>query len=633
MLTSIKEKATGWIAWAIVILITIPFALWGVNSYFAEGYNVHVAEFDGEQIDYESYQRTLYAERERVRQAYGSSASAELLSGEVLGREVINRLVNDILLSKAASEQGYRITDEQLAEAIRSAPGFQTEQGFSRELYERVLRFSGFSPSEFESVQRNNAATQQLQTGFIESTFRLDSTVEDVLNLLRERRVGEYVIVEPAEFLADVEVTDAEIEAEYEENQHLYVDDEKLRIEYIEFSPDDFATNYVPTEETLRQLYDAQEQQYQEEERRSVRHILLEGGDDNLADAMRLAEDLVARLENGEDFAGLAAEYSADVGSASQGGSLGWINRGVTVPAFESVAFTLEENEISAPVESEFGVHIIRVDEIQAQRIKTFEEVREELAQQATQNQAEAEMFDIAEDLRNVAYEQPDSLDPAADLLGQEVQTSDWFSRIQGTDIAADGRVRQAAFDVTVLEDGFNSDVVALDDGRQILLRKLEYRPAATLSLDLVKAQITERLLTAKGAEQAQAFADSLIEKLNEGAQWDETIARNGLTPMPVDDRTGGEGGRDSAEVSAYVYAWEKPGQSSPIYGGGPISNGRYAIFAITDVVAGDLTSVTDEEKENLQNIMRSRFGVGLFESYLVKLRDGVEVSINAELL
>ncbi len=633
MLTSIRERATGWIAWAIVILITIPFALWGVNSYFTEGVNANVAEFEGEQIDYQSYQRALYSERERVRQAYGGNASAQLLSGQVLGRQVIEQLVNETLLFRAAQDQGFRISDDQLAEAIRNAPGFQSEQGFSRELYERVLRFSGFSPSEFEAIQRNSAATQQLQTGFIESTLRIDAMVEDLLSLLIQRRVGEYVIVEPATFLAEVEVSNAQIEAEYKNNESLYVDDEKLKVEYIEISPADFASNYAPTDETLREIYDAQAQQFFEEEQRSVRHILLEGEAGDNFSALAEAQELVARLRSGEDFSTLATEYSTDIGSAAQGGNLGWINRGATVPAFESVAFTLEENEISDPVESEFGVHIIRVDEIQAERIKLFEDVRDELVEQAMRAQAESEMFETAEELRNIAFEQPDSLLPAADLLGQRVRISDWFSRSEGTGIASSPSVRDAAFETTLLEDGFNSDVITLEDGRQVLLRKYEYRPAETLSLDLVKDEITEKLLVAEGAKLAQEFSESMIEELDSGSDWTETINNNGLAPAPIPSRTGNDGDLDSAQVAAYVYAWDKPGASGVVYGGGPISDGRYAVFRMTEVTDGDGAAASEEERENLQNIMQLRFGSGLFESYLMQLREGVSVSINEELL
>lgn len=633
MLTSIRERATGWIAWAIVILITIPFALWGVNSYFTGGVNVNVAQFEGEEIDYQSYQRALYSERERVRQALGGNASAELLSGDVLGRVVVDRLVTEVLLQRDALKQGYRISDEQLAEAIRSEPSFQSEQGFSREQYERILQFSGYSPTEFESVQRNNAATQQIQTGFIESALRIDSNVEDVLKLLLQRRVGEYVIVEPAGFLSEIEVSDAEIRNEYEENQQLYVQDESVRVEFIELDRSNFATNFAPTDETLRQIYDAEAQQFRQEEQRSVSHILLATEEGNNSAALEQAYELLARIRSGEEFSSLAAEYSDDVGSAAQGGSIGWINRGVTAPAFESVAFSLDEGEISDPVESEFGVHIIRIDQIQAEQIKDFEEVRDELAEQAMRNEAESEMFSVAEELRNVAFEQPDSLEPAKDLLGVQTQFSDWFTQTDGTGIAADINVREVAFSDTVLEDGFNSDVIGLEDGRQVVLRKYDHRPAETLDLEVVKAEITEKLLVAKSAQQALEFGENLIEKLRDGASWTATIDQHGLQSSAIPGRTGDPDNLDSAEVAAYVYAWERPGTGGAVYGGGPISGGRFAMFEISDVVEGDIANASEADRENLGNILRLRFGAGLFEGYLTQLKQGIDVDINEDLL
>lgn len=634
MLTSIRERATGWIAWAIVILITIPFALWGINSYFEGGVNVNVAEFDGGEIDYQTYQRAIYSERDRMRQVYGNNATAELLSGEVLGRQVINRLVNDVLLQRDAHDRGYRISDVQLAEAIRNEPNFQSEQGFSQELYERILQFSGYSPSEFESVQRNNAATQQVQTGFIESVLPINSTVEDLIQLLRQRRTGEYVIVEPSTFLSEIEITDEEIRTDYEENQAIYVDEEKIRIEYIEFAPSDFAVNFTPIEETLREIYDAESQQFREEEQRLVRHILLEGAAGDNAAAIDQANELIYRLNAGEDFAHLASEFSADIGSTSQGGDLGWISRGATVPAFESVAFALSEGEVSEPVESEFGVHVIRVDEIQAEKAKPFEEVRDELAKQAIRNQAEIEMFEIAEEMRNVAFEQPDSLDAASELSGLDIKVSDWFSRTQGTGISSHSNVRDAAFSATVLEDGFNSDLITLDEGRQVLLRKREHHPSETLSFEIVKAEISDKLLFEKSAAKAQEFAENLLTQLTDGgADWNSTIDDHGLETRTISGRTGNEGDQDSAEVASYVYAWEKPGADGVSYGGGPISQGRFAMFRITGVVEGDVGSASVDEQNNLGNIMQLRFGAGLFESYLNQLRDGIDVSINDELL
>ena len=348
---------------------------------------------------------------------------------------------------------------------------------------------------------------------------------------------------------------------------------------------------------------------------------------------MEQAQELKTRLDGGEDFTELAAEYSTDLGSAEQGGSIGWVSRGATVPAFESVAFSLAEGEISEPVVSEFGVHIIQVEEIQSEKIKDFEEVRSELIERAVNAQAENEMFDIAEELRNVAFEQPDSLAPAIELLGLNTQVSDWFSQTDGVGIAVDAKVREAAFSEMVLTDGFNSDVISLDDGRQLILRKKDHRPAQAISLDLVKDDISEKLMLEKSSAKVQEFVSDLIDKLEDDADWTEMVDEQGFEVEAIPSRTGNENDQDSVEVAAYVYAWEKPGADGAVYGSGEISGGRHVLFRITEVTEGDSTLSSEQDIEDMQNVFTRRFGAGLFESHLNQLREGIDVSINDELL
>ena len=483
MLTKIRDRATGWIAWAIVILITIPFALWGVNSYFEGGVNVNVAEFAGEEIDYQTYQRALYSERERVRQNK-PNANADLLSGNVIGRQVVDGLVNEVLLNRTLDERGFRISDEQLVESIRAEPNFSDDNGFSRQRYEQVLRFSGLSVPQFEQLQRVSSAVQQVQTGFIESELGIESSVDSLLDIFLHERVGQYAFVEPSSFVSEIEISDREIRTEYDSNKALYREPEKLKVEYVQVSLSDLAENFEPSEETLKTIYESEIESYREEEQRSVSHILLEIEGDNPTASENLAMDLVDRLRTGEDFASLAGEYSTDVGSSEAGGSIGWINRGVTVPEFDAVAFELEVGEISDPVHSSFGIHVIRVDEIQTEQIKEFETVREQLVERAKNIQAESELFELSEELRNLAYEQPDSLEPISSSLGFQLKQSDWFTRSEGTGIASDASVRESAFSDEVNNQGFNSDLIETSDGGFVILRHYNVRDAQQLSLE-----------------------------------------------------------------------------------------------------------------------------------------------------
>ena len=634
MLTSIRERATGWIAWAIVILITIPFALWGVNSYFSGGTNVNIAEFDGEEIDYQTYQRALYNERDRVRQQYGQNISADFLSGNILGRQVVNRLANEILLYRYANDQGFRISDEQLVEAILSSPGFQTEDGkFSRDQYERVLQFSGYSPSQFEEIQRNSAAVQQIQTGFIESVLPMDDAVDDILKVLKQKRIGEYSVIKPSRFLSESEVSEEEIQASYDQDKDQYKEEGRVKVQYIELQLSDFAKNLTPDEETLRDQYNADTERYLQVEQRSVSHILLKTEGDEDAGANELASQLVERLRAGEDFGALAAEYSADVGSAENEGSIGWIGRGATVPEFEAVAFLLKVGETSEPVRTNFGIHIIQVNKIEAEKVKDFEEVRDELVEQVKRDRAELEMFETSEELRNIAYEQPDSLDPVADALGLKLEVSEWFTRTEGTGIAENPAVRAVAFSDEVLQQEFNSDVIQINDGHLVVLRKNEFQAAKQLDLAEVKAEITEKLLALKSTAKAQGFTEGLIKELKDGGDWNQVLSENGLSVTDIPSSDNESTDPLSFDIAKIVYSAEKPSPEKVVYGGSPVRDGQYLIFRLTDVVSGDTASASEDERQGIENAIRQRFSVGLFETYVTQLRDGIEIDINDELL
>ncbi len=630
MLTSIRERATGWIAWAIVILITIPFALWGVNSYFEGGVNVNVAEVDGTEIDYQTYQRALYSERDRVRRS-NPNASAEHLSGNVIGRAVIDGLVTEILLDQALNQLGFRISDQQLVESIRRQPDFQDDNGFSRQRYEQVLRFSGLSVQQFEELQRTSFAVQQIQTKFIESDFAASHSVDGLLALMLQQRAGEYAIVDPSLLVDDVTVSDAQIKDVYESNKALYREPEKLKIEYVEVALADLAQGFEPSAETLRAIYDAEIESFRDEERRMVSHILIEDEDETAAE--NLANELKSRIAAGEDFAALASEYSSDLGSAASGGSLGWISRGVTVPEFDRIAFELEVSEVSDPVRSAFGFHIIRIDEIQTEQIKEFDAVREELVERAKNAQAESEFIELSEELRNLAYEQPDSLDPIATTLGFELKQSDWFTRFDGTGIARSAAVREAAYSDEVFNQGFNSDLIEIEEGVFVVLRHHDLKEAEQLSLADVESEIREFLILRASADRAQEWGMAIIESLNAGADWNSVVAENELEAAPIisPDQVFD---LEAAALTQLIYESNKPALGSVVNSGGTISEyGKYAVFQITDIVPGDIANASKEQRDSVENLLRLRFGRGLFENYIAQLRDGVEVSINEELL
>ncbi len=638
MLTSIRERATGWIAWAIVILITIPFALWGVNSYFTGLTEIDVAQVDGIEIDYQEYQRALYAERDRVRGQFGSNASPELLSGEVLGRRVVERMVNDVLLSRDAEDNGYRVSDQQLASFIRAERAFQTDDQFDQTRYERVLQISGYSPAQFEGVQRASAAVQQIYNGFALSSLSIDQTVDDYMALSLQERLGQYAVIDSETLLSEIEVDQAAVQAIYDSNPDAYREPARMQIEFLELKVDDFAVDYEPSQEELERIYDSRTEDFLNMEQRSISHILIELSEDAQdadSDAQSLAQKLADRARAGNDFAALAREYSKDSGSAQAGGSLGFINRGVTVPEFEAVAFSLPVGEISDPVRSQFGYHVIRVDEIRAERIKTFEEAREELTKIATRQAAEAEMFDVVEEIRNITYEQPETLDPLRESLGFALEVSDWFSLGRGEGIASHQAVRQSAFSDQVRNDGFNSDVIELDIDHFVVLRMRDYHEAEQLPLEEVEAEIREEILVDKSSERATEIGNRLIEQLKASEQngWNEIIADYGLESTDLSVEGDDAENLRLPEILFNVYSAPKPTDNSVSYGGAPLSDGAFFVYRITAVVEGDVAQTDSAQREQVNVLLQQRFGDALFSGHLDSLRTSADIQIHEDVL
>lgn len=637
MLTSIKERATGWIAWAIVILITIPFALWGVNSYFSGVTETVVAEVNGDEIDYRHYQQVLYEERDRLRNEVGGTLDPAFLSGSVLGRRVVTRMISDRLLSEAASDIGYSVSDEQLAEFIRSESSFHTDGEFDMARYERLLFGAGMSPSEFEEIQRTSAAIHQMRTGFALSAMTLSDPVDDGLALLLHDRLGDYAIVRPEMFVSEVKVSDAEIEAEYESDPQPYREPARMKIEYVELTASDYAQDYEPAEDELRQIYETRNEEFLSEEQRSVSHILIELEGDGASRAESLARDVAERARSGEDFASLASEYSADAGSAGLGGSIGLINRGVTAPEFEAAAFSMERGAISDPVRTEFGYHVIRVDEIIASEIEPYDEVRGTLVELASAQHAERELFDVAEEVKNLAYEQPDSLRPLTEALGLEVKASEWFSEADGAGIAGNPAVKAAAFSDLVLNDEFNSDLVEISAGHFVVLRKLDYRASEILPLETVRGEIRERLLARKSGERAQEFAQSVAGELGSGddVEWSGLLAERGLESSPLPRNVGSEP-PDEVEVALLdaVYSGARPAPGAVIYATAPLRGGSsYAVYRITDVTYGVATEADARVRDQVSILLEQRFGAELFSGFAANLFDTADITINDDAL
>lgn len=459
MLQAIRDKVTGWIAYGIIFLISIPFALWGVNSYLGGGEVAPAAVVNGEEITARDLDQAYANYRQRLVQLFGGAIPESFGNESMLRGQVRDQLIEEFALRQYIQKQRYRIGDSELNRTIREMDVFQRDGQFDTAIYEAQLRSLGYSPLGFEQELRTTGAMRQFESGVRATAFVLPDTGKRFSSLSNQTR--KIRTVSFSADAADIEIDADEIEQRYLAEVDRYRTPEQVKIDYIEINLDDIKQSIEVKLDETRARYRDNLQAYSSPEFREASHILIKvNSDEDSAPALARITDIRQRIVNGESFSDLAVEFSEDAGSAGDGGNLGEIERGVMVQTFEAELFALEVDQMSEPVKTGFGWHIIKLHSVSGGEVKSFEAVQAELEDEIKTELAEGQIYDLIENLANLAYEQSDSLLPAAEQLDLKLDTSDWFSRISGTGIAAESQVRQAAFSGDILRQGLNSEAI-----------------------------------------------------------------------------------------------------------------------------------------------------------------------------
>ncbi|NEX15275.1 MAG: peptidylprolyl isomerase [Halochromatium sp.] len=525
MLQEIRERAQGWVAWAIIILITIPFAFWGIDSYFGGGAEPVVASVNGTEITERAFNQNVNRTRIQLRDQLGRAYDPALFDDQRIREQVLERMIRETLLLESAEAMGLRTSDQAIRAAILSEPAFQQNGAFSNAQYERVLRLQGLMPASYEDSLRAELLVSQLPRAIRETAFVTDALAARSASLLHQQRELSYAVVPSAAFETSVEPpTEAAIDAYYDEHPDQFATPEQVKISYLLLDAAELAAPDESIDEvSLREQYQLRLDEFTAPEERQARHILLSVPVD--ADQQRLEETrerlqaIQQRLAAGEPFAEVAAEVSEDPGSAGQGGELGWVGRGSLDPAFEQAVFALEPETLSDPVRSRFGYHLVEVLAVRGGEPRPFEAVKETLIADLSSGSAEGIFFEQAEQLATLTYESPDSLIPAAETLGLEVQLSDWIDRNGGEGLFANPAVIAAAFSEEVLRLGNNSELLepSPEALQALVLRVAEHREPSVRPLVEVRDEILSLLETQQLEDAAKAAAEAMVARLQDG--------------------------------------------------------------------------------------------------------------------
>ncbi len=636
MLQAIRDRAQGVIAWIIILLIIVPFALWGINEYIHDDSVLLAAKVDGEPVPLSAYQRAFQSERNLRMQLLGNRA--DLLDSEAIRKSALDRLIGAVALAKVAREAGYRISDQQLATLITGMREFQQDGHFDSGRYASLLNSLGMTQTQFETDLRQDLLAQQMVGGITDSEFVASNEFAAYVSLYDQTRDVSSLRLAADRYRERVKITDEDIAAAYEAAPDRYMRPERVRIAYIELSVDPIKSSVPePTEAELRQAYEERKTDFGLPEERRASHILIavsaDADEAAVEKARNKALEIEQRLAKGASFEELARKESDDPGSAKKGGDLGYFARGVMDAAFEDKAFSMKVGEVSEPVRSRFGFHIIRLDGIRKGKVKPFTEVRDRLRDELIESRAEERFYDLADRLTDLAYENPDSLEPVARELGVELRKSDYFSRETGKGIAAEEAVRATAFSDDVLNRGNNSEPVELGNQRLVVLRIDDRKPAERKPLSEVRGLIEKSLRAERLAAMTEQDGKALLERLRNGETL-EAIA--GERSLDVLQRKGLR--RDATDIEPAVrdraFSIPRPaGQDGVSYDGVSVDDGSYVLIALRAVrdgriadldktqaeqrKAGLLAIYRNDDRRELVEGVRSRLEIKVFEQNL----------------
>ena len=510
------------LAGLVITIICIPFALVGIEQYFNPNIEDYVARVGDQEITQNEYQRDFSAYRQNMRRQLGDSLDPAFFDQIVIKRQFLDQMIQRAALMQAMGSSGYAISDSAVRNEISRIEAFQVAGQFNSGQYQLLLSSRGLTPAEFQASVREDLMAAQLPTALGASSVATPAQIDAAIRLEDQKRAATYINVAASEYDELAAVTDEQIEAWFADNSDRYQSEEQVVVEYIDLSASDYAPQIEVDEDLLKQRYELQKARYKSAERRLASHILLTIDDGETQESeVEKARSLAERARAGEDFAALATEYSQDPGSATSGGDLDWVEKGMMVAAFENALFALEVGEVSDPVVSEFGIHVIELRDLEESRGKSFEEVREELADEVRQSEAERLFVAEQDRLLDLTYEDQSSLNLASEEMDVPIQTSEPFSRAQGTGIGAESVVRGAAFATATLEDGVNSDLITIGADRAIVLRVLEHKLPETRPLEEVRDEIAAEV----AADQARNKAKDLAEQLLASAQSGESLS------------------------------------------------------------------------------------------------------------
>ncbi|KEF32060.1 Peptidyl-prolyl cis-trans isomerase PpiD [Marinobacter nitratireducens] len=614
MLQDIRENSQGTIAKIIIGLLIVSLSIWGMDAIIG-GFSgePEVATVNGEDITERDFLRLVQIESQR-RLANMETPDPSLLNEDQIRKDVLESLIQQQVLTQDANEQGLELSDSDIDALIRQMPQFQIDGKYSPERLAAAVRNMGMGIAEFRQTMRKQYVINQIRAGIAQSGFAAGENASQLLSIQNQTRDFRTLTI-PAESVADqVEVTDAEIQSYYDDNRSSFQQPEQVDAAYISLSLGALAESVDVSDEELQAYYEQRSDDLAREERRAA-HILIEDG----ADADKTIAEIQKRLADGEAFSDLAKEYSIDTISAEQGGDLGFAGRGVYDPDFEEALFALEPGEVSAAVETSFGVHLIQLEDVRRSEVPPLEELAGQLRGELARDKAEERFAEVRTQLADAAYSAENLTDPAEEF-GLEVREARGITRDGGSaPFDHEGLVRQL-YSEDVLQGGYNTELIDIGDNVSVVARVREHRDAQQLTVDQVREDIRGVLVTRKTREALADRAEEIISSLEDGQSL-EDLEAGSWQAFEEQGRTSPEVGMS---VMQTVFSMARPDEGGVRYGKN-VSPEQAVVVALDDVREGEVDQDASEFQQ-LTQFLASLEGQREYAAYQQYLRNKAEV-------
>lgn len=612
----------------ILGLAVLPFMFWGVESYRSMGSEGYVAVVDGEEITRREYEQALRDHHERLRSMLGANFNSAMLDSFEVKNSVLEQLIQQRLLNREASANGFTVLDSHLVKTLQEAPAFQRDGKFSKKQYDDLLKAQGLSAALFESRVRQELLLQQLLDGYSEYGFAPKTIAGRVHHLSEVQREINLVRVTAEQFLSEVTPDDAEIAAYYESHKNDFDLPERARIEYLTLTLDAAAKNETISEESVNAYFEEHRSEFDQEEERKASHVLISvRGDDSDEERQTIrqkADEILKQIkQNPEQFEQIAKQQSDDPGSAMRGGDLGFFGRGVMVKSFEDQIFSMQLNEISDIVETDFGFHIIKLTAIKEGSRAVLADVREQIEKKLKLEMVANVFGEIVEDFRNTVYEQSDSLQPAAEKFELAIETSDWITRnLTEPTILVNDAFLSAVFSEDAVKHKRNTEAMEVKPDTYVSARVVEYKPATTQSLSVVGEQIAAKLkqqmAEAKAIEEGQARLVRLQSGVQSGdeTEWGDAKQVSYMKAQGLDHDT--LRAVFTAEIGSF-----------PMYTGAINRKGGFDLVRINKIIEPE--AVGTDKLENFTKQLQQMITQEETLAYLAAIRNRYDVKVKQD--